>query len=189
MLHAGGKFGGGGYAIAGGLHGVGASVVNALSRRLEATNCRDGHKYTIAFAYGKVVEPFTCVGETDAHGLSVRFWPDDGIFEETVFDHDVVKARLREQAFLNAGVKITLRDERGRRCPNTRNSATRGGIKSFVEYLNRKKAAELLHEEIIYVSGSRERASRRSRCSTTTPITRPSSRSPTIYAHRRRRHA
>ena len=112
VLHAGGKFGGGGYAIAGGLHGVGASVVNALSKRLEAVNCRDGYKYTIAFAYGKVIEPFTCAGETEAHGLSVRFWPDDGIFEETVFDHDVVKARLREQAFLNARVKITLRDER-----------------------------------------------------------------------------
>ena len=155
VLHAGGKFGGGGYAIAGGLHGVGASVVNALSRRLEATNCRDGHKYTIAFAYGKVVEPFKCVGETDAHGLSVRFWPDDGIFEETVFDHDVVKARLREQAFLNAGVKITLRDERGEEQPEYEEFCYEGGIKSFVEYLNRKKAAELLHEEIIYVSGSR----------------------------------
>ena len=155
VLHAGGKFGGGGYAIAGGLHGVGASVVNALSRRLEATNCRDGHKYTIAFAYGKVVEPFKCVGETDAHGLSVRFWPDDGIFEETVFDHDVVKARLREQAFLNAGVKITLRDERGEEQPEYEEFCYEGGIKSFVEYLNRKKAAELLHEEIIYVSGSK----------------------------------
>ena len=134
---------------------MGASVVNALSRRLEATNCRDGHKYTIAFAYGKVVEPFTCVGETDAHGLSVRFWPDDGIFEETVFDHDVVKARLREQAFLNAGVKITLRDERGEEQPEYEEFCYEGGIKSFVEYLNRKKAAELLHEEIIYVSGSK----------------------------------
>ena len=155
VLHAGGKFGGGGYAIAGGLHGVGASVVNALSRRLEATNCRDGHKYTIAFAYGKVVEPLKCVGENEAHGLSVRFWPDDGIFEETVFDHDVVKARLREQAFLNAGVKITLRDERGEEQPEYEEFCYEGGIKSFVEYLNRKKAAELLHEEIIYVSGSR----------------------------------
>ena len=155
VLVGGGMVGGGGYAIAGGLHGVGASVVNALSRRLEATNCRDGHKYTIAFAYGKVVEPFKCVGETDAHGLSVRFWPDDGIFEETVFDHDVVKARLREQAFLNAGVKITLRDERGEEQPEYEEFCYEGGIKSFVEYLNRKKAAELLHEEIIYVSGSR----------------------------------
>ena len=155
MLHAGGKFGGGGYAIAGGLHGVGASVVNALSKRLEAVNCRDGYKYTIAFAYGKVIEPFTCAGETEAHGLSVRFWPDDGIFEETVFDHDVVKARLREQAFLNAGVKITLRDER-EGMPEYEEFCYEGGIKSFVEYLNRKKAAELLHEEVIYFRGNKD---------------------------------
>lgn len=154
-LHAGGKFGGGGYAIAGGLHGVGASVVNALSKRLEAVNCRDGYKYTIAFAYGKVIEPFTCAGETEAHGLSVRFWPDDGIFEETVFDHDVVKARLREQAFLNAGVKITLRDER-EGMPEYEEFCYEGGIKSFVEYLNRKKAAELLHEEVIYFRGNKD---------------------------------
>ena len=155
VLHAGGKFGGGGYAIAGGLHGVGASVVNALSKRLEAVNCRDGYKYTIAFAYGKVIEPFTCAGETEAHGLSVRFWPDDGIFEETVFDHDVVKARLREQAFLNAGVKITLRDER-EGMPEYEEFCYEGGIKSFVEYLNRKKAAELLHEEVIYFRGNKD---------------------------------
>ncbi len=157
VLHAGGKFGGGGYAIAGGLHGVGASVVNALSRRLEATNCRDGHKYTIAFAYGKVVEPFKCVGETDAHGLSVRFWPDDGIFEETVFDHDVVKARLREQAFLNAGVKITLRDERGEEQPEYEEFCYEGGIKSFVTYLNEKRNLEVLHPNVIYLKGQTDR--------------------------------
>ena len=154
VLHAGGKFGGGGYAIAGGLHGVGASVVNALSKRMDVVNCRDGHKYTISFEYGKVAEPFKCVGETDEHGLSVRFVPDDGIFEETVFDHDVVKARLREQAFLNAGVHISLEDRRPD-MPEYEEFCYEGGIKSFVEYINGKKGAELLHNEVIYVNGSR----------------------------------
>ena len=111
-LHAGGKFGGGGYAIAGGLHGVGASVVNALSEKLIATNHRDGKVYRISFSKGKTVEPFACVGETDRHGLTVQFWPDGTIFETTEFDTEIVRARLREQAFLNAGVKLVLKDER-----------------------------------------------------------------------------
>ncbi|MGI6715991.1 MAG: DNA topoisomerase (ATP-hydrolyzing) subunit B [Eubacteriales bacterium] len=153
-LHAGGKFGSGGYAIAGGLHGVGASVVNALSKRLEATNCRDGKMYTIAFEYGKVVEPFKCLGPTDKHGLTVNFWPDDTIFETVDFDKDIIRNRLREQAFLNGGVKLTLIDEREENAePEV--FCYEGGIRSFVEYLNNKKAAEVIHKDVIYFSGTR----------------------------------
>ncbi|MFA7098998.1 MAG: ATP-binding protein, partial [Eubacteriales bacterium] len=153
-LHAGGKFGNGGYAIAGGLHGVGASVVNALSRRLEATSCRDGKAYTIAFERGRTVEPFKYVGETDRHGLSVRFWPDETVFETLEFDKDVIKSRLREQAFLNGGVRLSLIDKRG--AEETLDIfCYEGGIRSFVEYLNSKKAAEIVHKDIIYVTGEK----------------------------------
>jgi DNA gyrase subunit B len=153
-LHAGGKFGGGGYAIAGGLHGVGASVVNALSEKLVATNHRDGKTYRISFSKGKTVEPFSCIGETDRHGLTVQFWPDGTIFETTEFDTEIVRARLREQAFLNAGVKLVLKDERE---PGHEPEiyCYEGGIKSFVEYLNSKKACEIIHRDVIYVSGKK----------------------------------
>ena len=153
-LHAGGKFGGGGYAIAGGLHGVGASVVNALSEKLVATNHRDGKIYRISFSKGKTVEPFACIGETDRHGLTVRFWPDGTIFETTEFDMEIVRARLREQAFLNAGVKLVLTDER---TPGNEPEVYcyEGGIRSFVEYLNSKKACEVIHRDVIYVSGKK----------------------------------
>ncbi|MDD4124978.1 MAG: DNA gyrase subunit B, partial [Eubacteriales bacterium] len=153
-LHAGGKFGNGGYAIAGGLHGVGASVVNALSKRLEAFNCRDGKAYTIAFERGKTVEPIKYVGPTDRHGLAVRFWPDDTIFETVEFDKDIIRSRLREQAFLNGGVKLTLIDEREENfVPEV--FFYEGGIKSFVEYLNMKKAAAVIHKDVIYIAGSK----------------------------------
>ena len=158
VLHAGGKFGGGGYKIAGGLHGVGASVVNALSKRMEVTNCRDGKEYTIAFEYGNVAEPFKMAGATGQHGLKVKFFPDDNIVETVEFEKELVRTRLREQAFLNAGICISLVDER----EGTEDSGAaeetfcyEGGIKSFVEYINRKKAAEILHDEVIYVCGSR----------------------------------
>ncbi len=152
-LHAGGKFGGGGYAIAGGLHGVGASVVNALSKRLEAVNRRDGKEYRIAFEYGKVVEPFTVVGDTDKHGLTVRFYPDDTIFETVTFNKEKVESRLREQAFLNGGVSLSLIDERDGGEVET--FCYEGGIRSFVEYLNEKKGAECIHSDVIYVSGQK----------------------------------
>ena len=152
-LHAGGKFGGGGYAIAGGLHGVGASVVNALSKRLEAVNRRDGKEYRIAFEYGKVVEPFTVVGDTDKHGLTVRFYPDDTIFETVTFIKEKVESRLREQAFLNGGVSLSLIDERDGGEAET--FCYEGGIRSFVEYLNEKKGAECIHGDVIYVSGQK----------------------------------
>ncbi|PKM63420.1 MAG: DNA topoisomerase (ATP-hydrolyzing) subunit B [Firmicutes bacterium HGW-Firmicutes-21] len=154
ILHAGGKFGGGGYQIAGGLHGVGASVVNALSKRMEVTNRRDGKEYTISFEYGNVAEPFKMVGPTDKQGLTVKFFPDDGIFETVEFEKEIVRTRLREQAFLNAGICITLIDKREEN-PTEEIFCYEGGIKSFVEYINRKKASEILHNEVIYVTGSK----------------------------------
>ena len=155
ILHAGGKFGGGGYRIAGGLHGVGASVVNALSSRVELYNHRDGKEYYIAFERGKVVDEFREVGDCATHGLSVRFWPDDTIFETVEFDYEMVKTRLREQAFLNAGISITLRDERMPE-PEDEVFCYDGGIREFVSYLNEKKGAENLHPEVIYVSGTKD---------------------------------
>ncbi len=114
VLHAGGKFGGEGYKIAGGLHGVGASVVNALSEWVEVENCNEGVRYSERFERGKVARAFKCEGSSNGeHGLYVRFQPDPTIFEEVVLDYEIVERRLREQAFLNAGVKIVLRDERG----------------------------------------------------------------------------
>ena len=115
VLHAGGKFGGDGYKISGGLHGVGASVVNALSEWLEVDNCYDGKRYTERFERGAVSRPFKCEGDCgDRHGLYVRFMPDSLIFDELEYDYDTVVNRLREQAFLTAGVKITLTDLRMR---------------------------------------------------------------------------
>ncbi|MBR6593848.1 MAG: DNA topoisomerase (ATP-hydrolyzing) subunit B [Clostridia bacterium] len=154
VLHAGGKFGGGGYSISGGLHGVGASVVNALSKKLIMRDCFDGYEYTEEFEYGKVTSPFKKVGATERHGLFVQFYPDDTIFEEVVFDFDTVKTRLREQAFLNAGLSITLRDERGEE-PVEINLCYEGGIRSFVEHINTKKHEELLHPDIIYINGGK----------------------------------
>ncbi len=165
VLHAGGKFGGGGYRIAGGLHGVGASVVNALSKRVNVWNHRDGKAYFIAFEQGKTVEPFRETGETDEHGLTVQFWPDDTIFETVAFDIEVIRSRLREQAFLNAGVNIRLTDERevdarsvderGEQ-PTQERFCYEGGICSFVEYLNGQKACSVLHNDVIYVSGEKD---------------------------------
>ncbi len=160
ILHAGGKFGGGGYKIAGGLHGVGASVVNALSKRVEVRNHRDGKGYYIAFEKGNVVEAFRETGDTDLHGLHVRFWPDDTIFETVEFDYEMVKNRLREQSFLNAGVSITVGDERiidplDESKYLTENFCFEGGIRSFVEFLNHKKGAEMLHKDVIYINGEK----------------------------------
>ncbi|MBE6634619.1 MAG: DNA topoisomerase (ATP-hydrolyzing) subunit B [Ruminococcaceae bacterium] len=154
VLHAGGKFGGEGYKIAGGLHGVGASVVNALSEWVEVANHRDGLRYTERFERGKVARPFICEGKTDKRGLYVRFKPDPDIFEETVFDYEILLTRMREQAFLNAGVKIILTD--------TREGMEReevlhyeGGIISFVEYLNNEKRGTPIHRDVIYMKGEK----------------------------------
>ena len=159
VLHAGGKFGGGGYKIAGGLHGVGASVVNALSEWVEVENCRDGKKYTERFETGKVARPFKCEGETDRHGLYVRFKPDATIFDEVVFDYETLLKRLREQAFLNAGVNICLRDEREVQEDGTFREDDleyEGGIRSFVEYINEQKHSVLVHPDVIYMRAEKE---------------------------------
>ncbi len=189
VLHAGGKFGGDGYKISGGLHGVGASVVNALSEWTEIVNCHDGKKYTERFERGKVAREIQEVGDTDEHGLYVRFMPDDEIFDEIVVKYQTVLSMLREQAFLNAGLAIELIDLR----PDTEEKALEiseyiddeaeelaeeeaieeakeakaekkksvelcyeGGIKSFVEHINSKKHANMLHDDVIYVSGKKD---------------------------------
>ena len=153
VLHAGGKFGGEGYKIAGGLHGVGASVVNALSEWLEVENCRDGKKYSERFERGNVARPFKCEGDCgDRHGVYVRFKPDPEIFEETVFEFETLLTRMREQSFLNAGVKIILTDKReGQKREEILHYE--GGIISFVEYLNKEKRGTPVHPDIIYMKG------------------------------------
>ncbi|MBP3606436.1 MAG: DNA topoisomerase (ATP-hydrolyzing) subunit B [Clostridia bacterium] len=155
VLHAGGKFGGGGYKIAGGLHGVGASVVNALSEWVEVENHRDGKKYTERFEKGAVARPFACVGDCgDKHGLTVRFKPDPTIFEETVFEYETLTKRMREQSFLNAGVKIVMKDLRGEE-PVEEVLHYEGGIVSFVEFLNSEKRGAPIHEDVIYMKGEK----------------------------------
>jgi DNA gyrase subunit B len=153
VLHAGGKFGGGGYKVSGGLHGVGASVVNALSEWLTVQVHRDGNIYEMKFARGDITQELTIVGSTDRTGTTVTFKPDHLIFEELVFDYDTLHTRMREQAFLNAGLKIKMIDQRpGREAVSEMCYA--GGIREFVTYINRSKTA--LHEEVIYFSGSRD---------------------------------
>ncbi len=155
VLHAGGKFGGGGYKIAGGLHGVGASVVNALSEWVEVENHRDGKKYTERFEKGAVARPFACVGDCgDKHGLTVRFKPDPTIFEEIVFEYETLTKRMREQSFLNAGVKIIMKDLRGEE-PVEEVLHYEGGIVSFVEFLNNEKRGTPIHEDVIYMKGEK----------------------------------
>ena len=152
ILHAGGKFGGEGYKIAGGLHGVGASVVNALSEWVELDNCYEGKRYTERFERGKVARPFKDEGEYPErpHGVKVTFKPDPTIFEETVFEYDILANRMREQAFLNGGIRIILRDQRPEE-PIENEYHFEGGIKSFVTYLNENKHCEMIHPDVIYM--------------------------------------
>ena len=153
VLHAGGKFGGGGYKVSGGLHGVGASVVNALSDWLEVSVHKNGKIYQMKFSRGEITQKMTVVGETDRTGTVVRFHPDPEMFDETVYDYDTLHTRMREQAFLNAGLRISTEDRReGRQQKDVMHYA--GGIREFVTYINRNKTP--LHEEVIYMSGSRE---------------------------------
>ncbi|EOS72281.1 DNA gyrase, B subunit [Dorea sp. 5-2] len=154
VLHAGGKFGGGGYKVSGGLHGVGASVVNALSNWLEVEISHEGKVYKQRYERGKVVEKLNIIGECDPDktGTKVVFMPDDTIFEETVFDYDVLKQRFREMAFLTRGLKIVLKDERHEDGVIEKVFHYEGGIKEFVSYLNRSKTA--LYEDIIYCEGN-----------------------------------
>ena len=152
ILHAGGKFGGGGYKVSGGLHGVGASVVNALSEWLEVEIHKDGKIHKQRYERGKVMYPLKVVGDTDKQGTKVTFLPDKLMFEETVFDYDTLRQRLREMAFLTKGLKITLTDMRLEE-PKTREFHYEGGIKEYVQYLNRHK--EALYPEIIYCEGQK----------------------------------
>ena len=155
ILHAGGKFGGGGYKVSGGLHGVGASVVNALSEWLEVEICRDGKVYKQRYERGKTMYPLKVVGECapDKHGTRVVFLPDKEIFEETVYDYDTLKVRLRETAFLTKNLRITLRDDR--EVKHEKTFHYEGGIKEFVTYLNRSN--EKLYEPVIYCEGIKDK--------------------------------
>ena len=153
VLHAGGKFGGGGYKVSGGLHGVGASVVNALSEWVVAEVCKDGKIHQMKFARGHVTQEMTIVGETEKRGTKVIFKPDPEMFDETVYDYDTLHTRLREEAFLNAGLRISIEDKRaGQEQSDT--MCYEGGIREFVTYINRNKTA--VHDEVIYMAGERE---------------------------------
>lgn len=147
ILHAGGKFGGGGYKVSGGLHGVGASVVNALSTHMEVEIKRNGKIYRQCYEKGKTVTPLEVIGESKKTGSKTTFWPDPQIFETTVFDYDTLQHRLREMAFLNKGIKIVFKDEReGQKKSETFHYE--GGIKEFVQFINQNK--DPIHQDIIY---------------------------------------
>lgn len=157
ILHAGGKFGGGGYKIAGGLHGVGASVVNALSLWVELEDSYEGKRYTERFERGKVARKFTCEGECPErpHGVRVTFKPDPEIFEETVFDYEILLNRMREQSFLNAGIRIVLIDNRENE-PRETDLQYEGGIRSFVSYLTEQRHNDPVHNDVIYMYGEKD---------------------------------
>mgnify|MGYP002529669954 CR=1 FL=1 len=157
ILHAGGKFGGGGYKVSGGLHGVGASVVNALSKHMQVNVYQDGKIYQQEYARGKVLYDLKVIGETERTGTTIRFWPDvkaeddpNGIFETGDFQYDVLKTRFREMAFLNRGIRIVFRDERPEE-PKENVFHYEGGISEFVKFINKNK--EVLFAEPIYISG------------------------------------
>ena len=153
ILHAGGKFGGGGYKVSGGLHGVGASVVNALSEWLEVRVHKEGKIYEMKFSRGKVTQPMQVVGDTDRHGTEVVFKPDPEMFEVTEYSYDILHTRMREEAFLNAGLRIHTIDARpGREQEDTMHYA--GGIREFVSFLNRSK--DPIHPDVIYMSGQKD---------------------------------
>ena len=152
VLHAGGKFGGGGYKVSGGLHGVGASVVNALSEWLVVQVYKNGHIYEMKFSRGDITQEMKIVGDTDRTGTTVTFKPDPEMFDTLVYDYDILHTRMREQAFLNAGLRITITDAR----PGSEQGETmcyEGGIREYVTYLNRNKTP--LHQEVIYLSGAK----------------------------------
>ena len=153
VLHAGGKFGGGGYKVSGGLHGVGASVVNALSEWLIVKVHKSGKIYQMKFARGNITQEMTVVGETDKTGTEVTFQPDPEMFDTTVYNYDILHTRMREEAFLNAGLAITIADEREEDAVSDY-LCYEGGIKEFVAWCNKEKT--LLHDDIIYMRGSKE---------------------------------
>ena len=152
VLHAGGKFGGGGYKVSGGLHGVGASVVNALSEWLVAEVHKDGKIYQMKFSRGNITQEMTVVGSTDQHGTKVTFKPDPEMFDTLEYDYETLHTRMREQAFLNAGLQITISDRRGEE-EVSETMCYEGGIKEFVRWYNRHKTE--LHNEVVYMAGSK----------------------------------
>jgi len=152
VLHAGGKFGGGGYKVSGGLHGVGASVVNALSEWLEVQVHKDGKIHEMKFSRGEITQHMTVVGETERRGTTVRFKPDPIMFDETVYEYEILHKRMREQAFLNAGLKITTEDKRPGK-EHFDSMHYEGGIREYVTFINKNKTP--VHEQVIYMSGSR----------------------------------
>ncbi len=152
VLHAGGKFGGGGYKVSGGLHGVGASVVNALSEWLEVEVHKEGKIYRMRFSRGDIIQPITVIGKTDRTGTTVRFKPDPEMFDDTVYDYEILHTRMQEQAFLNGGLTISIEDKR----PGKEQGEAmcyKGGIREYVSYLNRHKSP--VHNEVIYLSGTK----------------------------------
>ena len=153
VLHAGGKFGGGGYKVSGGLHGVGASVVNALSEWLEVEVFKDGKIYQMKFSRGKITQEMTVIGVTERHGTKVTFKPDPEMFEDTVYDYEILRTRMREEAFLNAGLQIRIADRRGEE-PVEETMRYAGGIREFVTYLNRSK--DPIHSQIVYMAGTKD---------------------------------
>ena len=156
VLHAGGKFGGGGYKVSGGLHGVGASVVNALSQWLRVRVFKNGNIYEMKFARGAITEEMTVVGKTDRTGTEVTFQPDPEMFDSLVYDYETLHTRMREEAFLNAGLRITINDNRGPE-PVTDTMCYEGGIREFAAWCNRNKTP--IHDDVIYMHGTKGDAS------------------------------
>ncbi len=156
VLHAGGKFGGGGYKVSGGLHGVGASVVNALSESLTARVYKNGSIYEMKFARGHITQDMKIVGKTDKTGTEVTFQPDPEMFDDVIYSYEVLHERMREEAFLNAGLSITITDNRGDE-PVGETMCYEGGIREFVTFTNRKKTT--IHDDVIYISGNKGDAS------------------------------
>ena len=156
VLHAGGKFGGGGYKVSGGLHGVGASVVNALSQWLQVRVHKNGSIYEMKFARGSITQEMKIVGKTEKTGTEVTFQPDPEMFDDVVYSYETLHERMREEAFLNAGLSITITDNRPEE-PVSETMCYEGGIREFVTWTNKKKT--VIHEDVIYVSGSKGDAS------------------------------
>ena len=156
VLHAGGKFGGGGYKVSGGLHGVGASVVNALSEWLRVRVHKNGNIYEMKFARGHITQEMKIIGKTDKTGTEVTFQPDPEMFDDVIYSYDVLHDRMREEAFLNAGLSITITDDR-EETPVSETMCYQGGIREFVTWTNRHKTP--LHQDVIYLSGSKGDAS------------------------------
>ena len=156
VLHAGGKFGGGGYKVSGGLHGVGASVVNALSQWLTARVYKNGNIYEMKFSRGHITQDMKIVGKTDKNGTEVTFQPDPEMFDDVVYSFDVLRDRMREEAFLNAGLSITITDDRGDE-PVSKTMCYEGGIREFATWSNRHKS--VIHNDVIYMQGNKEDAS------------------------------